>query len=172
MIFGYHQLWATLFIGYGRILSCSGFINSSLLHYPTKGQILREDDKGSPFLKCVVSIQTMSIRHCPNSFRPPLPLSNGQTWKKVPQTILASLYSLPLTGNTHGNNTFQKGAFLSISNKIKYTSDGLYMSYSYFSNRIFVCRSFSCFHSSEDLKIVGLEYFPAKLHVPSCFAVS
>ena len=32
---------------------------------------------------------------CPNSFRPPLPLSNGQTWKKVPQTILASLYTLP-----------------------------------------------------------------------------
>ena len=56
MIFGYNQLWATLFIGCGRILSCSGFINSSPLHYPTKGQILREDNKGSPFLKCAGSI--------------------------------------------------------------------------------------------------------------------
>ena len=51
MIFGYNQLWATLFIGCGRILSCSGFINSSPLHYPTKGQILREDNKGSPFFE-------------------------------------------------------------------------------------------------------------------------
>ena len=29
------------------------------------------------------------------------PLSNGQTWKKVPQTILGSLYTTPLTGNAH-----------------------------------------------------------------------
>ena len=35
--------------------------------------------------------------HCPNSFRPP-PQSNGQTWKKVPQTILAS----PYTPGQHG----------------------------------------------------------------------
>ena len=70
-------------------------------------------------------------RHCPNSFRPP-PLSNRQTWKKiapnypgkplhpkvnmgrkVPPTILASLYSPtpPLrTMPIYGNNTFQKGA--------------------------------------------------------------
>ena len=47
MIFVYNQLWATLFIGCGRILSCSGFINSSPLHYPTKGQIFREDNKGN-----------------------------------------------------------------------------------------------------------------------------
>ena len=129
MIFGYNQLWATLFIGCGRILSCSGFINSSPLHYPTKGQILREDNKGSPFLKCVGSI--WAIGHCPNRFRPPLPSlcqtgKHGQkcpkpSWqaltppgnvaKKGPQTILASLYTLPpLTGNAHMETThFKKG---------------------------------------------------------------
>ena len=39
------------------------------------------------------------------------PLSNGQMWKKVPQTILASLYThLPLTDNTHMETThFKKG---------------------------------------------------------------
>ena len=31
--------------------------------------------------------------HCPNSFRPPPLLSNGHSWKKVLQTILASLYT-------------------------------------------------------------------------------
>ena len=33
--------------------------------------------------------------------------------KKTLQTILASLYTPPLPGNAHGNNTFQKGASLS-----------------------------------------------------------
>ena len=46
--------------------------------------------------------------HYPNSFRPPPPLSNGQTWNKVLQTILASLYTpTPLY-------TFQEGASLSL----------------------------------------------------------
>ena len=38
------------------------------------------------------------------------PLSNGQTWKKVPQTILANLYSytLPYTGNAHIETTHFK----------------------------------------------------------------
>ena len=41
----------------------------------------------------------------------PSPLSNGQTWKKVLQTILTSLYTPPFS-NAHGINTFQKGASL------------------------------------------------------------
>ena len=44
--------------------------------------------KGSPFLKCVGSIWAL-----PKSLKSPPPsLSNGQTWKKVFQTILASPY--------------------------------------------------------------------------------
>ena len=44
--------------------------------------------KGSPFLKCVSSIWAL-----PKSLKSPPPsLSNGQTWKKVFQTILASPY--------------------------------------------------------------------------------
>ena len=43
----------------------------------------------------------------------PPPLSNGQTWKKVPQAILVSLFTpLPphLTGNDHMEATyFKKG---------------------------------------------------------------
>ena len=52
--------------------------------------------KGCPFLKCIGSKW-----HCPNSFRPPTPLSNGQTWKKVLSTILASPY--PLHPRTKAN---------------------------------------------------------------------
>ena len=44
--------------------------------------------KGSPFLKCVSSILAL-----PKSLKSPPPsLSNGQMWKKVFQTILASPY--------------------------------------------------------------------------------
>ena len=47
--------------------------------------------------------------NCPNSFRPPGPLSNGQTCKKLPKTILASLYT------PHPPyNTFKKGTSLTL----------------------------------------------------------
>ena len=53
-------------------------------------------NSGKPLFECVGSI-CMGIAQIaldPPSPRPPLPLplSNRQTWKKVPQTILASLY--------------------------------------------------------------------------------
>ena len=61
---------------------------SKPLHVPNieeKGIFL---GKGSPFLKCVGSIWAL-----PKSLKSPPPsLSNGQTWKKVFQTILASPY--------------------------------------------------------------------------------
>ena len=43
---------------------------------------------------------------------PGKPLHPGQRGKKVPQTILASLYTHPLRTSQYGNNTLQKAASL------------------------------------------------------------
>ena len=62
--------------------------------------------KGSPFLNVLVLYS-----HCPNSFRAPPPsVKRANVGKKVPQTILASLYTPPPCGKCpYGNNTFEKG---------------------------------------------------------------
>ena len=52
--------------------------------------------------------------HCPNSFRP-LSVKQANVGKKVPQTILASLYTPRLMGNAHMETThFKKRLPLSL----------------------------------------------------------
>ena len=71
--------------------SMCGHLPEKFQHYSTTAStdsfLTMFLSKENPFLKCYGSIW-----HYPNSFSPSAPLSNGQTWKKVFQTILASPY--------------------------------------------------------------------------------
>ena len=94
---------------------------------PHKWQNVNRGLREAPFWNALVL-----YGHCPNSFRPPPPLSNRQTWQKVPQTILASPYNPGHLGKKcpnhpgrplhlphppygqcpYANNTLQKGVSL------------------------------------------------------------
>ena len=58
--------------------------------------------------------------HCPNCFRPPPLLSNGQTWRKsTPNHPGKPLHPPPYGQCPYGNNTFQKGASLTFIKLLK-----------------------------------------------------
>ena len=71
-------------------------------------ELKREENLGKPLFEMCwfyMGIAQIALDPC---------VKGANVEKKVPQTILASLYThpSPLTGNAHmyGNNTFQKGA--------------------------------------------------------------